>query len=105
MLDNHRWATVEHYYQANKFKRNNPNFYIQFSLDSPNSEIAKDPAMAKAAGGKSGSIAQPVDGKKKTVALRPKNITIDPDFYTQTQGAKYSRGEMAMEAAMRAKFT
>ena len=105
MLDNHRWASVEHYYQANKFKRNNANFYIQFSLDSPNSEFAKDSAIAKAAGGKSGTMLQTVDGKKKTVHIRPKNVVIDPDFYTITQGSKYSRGEMAMENAMRAKFT
>lgn len=105
MLDNHRWASVEHYYQANKFKRNNPDFYIQFSLDSQNSEIAKDPAMAKAAGGKSGTILKTIDDKKKTIAVRPKTIVIDPDFFTQTQGSNYSRGEIVLEAAMRAKFT
>jgi predicted NAD-dependent protein-ADP-ribosyltransferase YbiA (DUF1768 family) len=105
VLDKHRWASVEHYYQANKFKRNNPDFYIQFSLDSQNSEIAKDPALAKAAGGKAGTILESVEGKKKTVHLRPKNVIIDPDFFVITQGSKYSRGEMVMEAAMREKFT
>jgi predicted NAD-dependent protein-ADP-ribosyltransferase YbiA (DUF1768 family) len=105
LLDKHKWASVEHYYQANKFKRNNPEFYIQFSLDSTKSDIAKDPALAKAAGSKAGTFFQTVDGKKKAVPLRPKNIIIDPDFFTLQQGQKYSRGEMALEAAMRAKFT
>ena len=96
-LDNHKWLTTEHYYQASKFKRNNKDFYIQFSLDSPDSSIAKDVDLAKAAGGQS--------GKFKSEVVRPKEIKIDPDFYVVPNGAKYSRGEMEMEAAMRAKFT
>ena len=96
-LDNHRWLSVEHYYQAAKFKRNNKDFYIQFSLDSPSSSIAKDAALAKAAGGKS--------GKFKNELVRPKNVVIDPDFFAKPAGSKYSRGEIEMETAMRAKFT
>ena len=96
-LDNHKWLTTEHYYQASKFKRNNKDFYIQFSLDSPDSSIAKDVDLAKAAGGQS--------GKFKGEVVRSKEIKIDPDFYVVPKGAKFSRGEMEMEAAMRAKFT
>ena len=96
-LDNHRWLTTEHYYQASKFKRNNKDFYIKFSLDSPDSSIAKDVDLAKAAGGQS--------GKFKGEVVRPKEIKIDPDFYVVPKGAKFSRGEMEMESAMRAKFT
>ena len=96
-LDNHKWFSVEHYYQASKFKRNNKDFYIQFSLDTPNSSIAKDVALAKAAGGTS--------GKFKGELARAKNITIDSDFFLKPQGAKFSRGEIELEAAMRAKFS
>ena len=90
-LDGHKWASVEHYYQGSKFKKNNKDFYIKFSLDSPDSSIAKDPALAKAAGGKS--------GKFKGEQIRPKNVVLDPDFFTN------ARAELEMETAMRAKFT
>jgi hypothetical protein len=96
-LENHKWLTTEHYYQASKFKRNNKDFYIQFSLDSPDSSIAKDVDLAKAAGGQS--------GKFKGEVVRPKDVKIDPDFFAVPKGSTYSRGEMEMEAAMRAKFT
>jgi predicted NAD-dependent protein-ADP-ribosyltransferase YbiA (DUF1768 family) len=87
-LDGHKWLSVEHYYQASKFKRNNPDFYLQFSLDS-GSELSKDPLLAKGAGSKS--------GKFKGKELRSKSITIDPDFFA-------GRNKTDMEYAMKAKF-
>ena len=53
--------------------------------------------MAKAAGDRA--------GKYKGELVRPKEIKIDPDFYEIKQGSKYSRGQLEMEVAMRAKFS
>lgn len=90
-LDGHKWSSVEHYYQGSKFKRKNPEFYLQFSLDS-DSELSKDSGMAKGAGGKT--------GKYLKVQIRPKNIMVDEDFFGPGK-----RGEKEMEAAQYAKFS
>ena len=94
-LNNHKWNSVEHYYQGSKFKKGNPEFYLNFSIDSK-TELSKDPNLAKAAGSKSG-IFPKQEGRDKEL-LRPKNVTIDPDFYG-------SRNKKEMYDAQYAKFT
>ena len=95
MLDNHTWQSVEHYYQGSKFKNNNREFYLKFSLDS-RSELASDPVLAKAAGSKSGKLK---NAAASSTHIRPTRITIDPDFFN------HGRSEREMESAMFAKFS
>ncbi len=94
-LDGHKWNSVEHYYQASKFKIYHPDFYKQFSLNANKSDLNIDPGVAKAAGGKTGKMKK----NKQVVVLRPSNIKIDNGFFEN------GRDKIEMEKAMEAKFT
>jgi predicted NAD-dependent protein-ADP-ribosyltransferase YbiA (DUF1768 family) len=86
-IDRHRWASVEHYIQAAKYKKGFPDFYLQFSLDS-DSEISKDVAIAKAAG---------ESGKHDGKIWRPKEVKADVDY-------NLGRDVLEREMAIQAKF-
>lgn len=98
-LHGKRWKSVEIYYQAAKFRKQNTPFYELFSLDSGN-EIGKNLEMAKIAGSIDGKgTIKNKAGEKKTVVLRDKaKIKIDADFYNGVRNHDERR------AAIREKF-
>ena len=88
-LDGRKWSSVEHYYQGSKYKRDHPEIYLQFSLDS-GSSLSKDPALAK----------EPQMEKETSMTeekKRHKKIKVDEDFI--------KRSEKEMELAQNAKFS
>jgi len=99
VIDNKRWLSVEHYYQASKFKKNNTDFYNLFSIDNSSSEIAKNIDLAISAGSKTGRANQKAKKilKNKDTLLRPKDIDVDPDFYGE-------RSELERELGVTSKF-
>lgn len=90
VLNDHKWLTVEHYYQGSKFKNGNNKYYLEFSLDS-GSILSKDPIRAKAAGSKT--------GKNGKTMIRPSDIKMDEDFFTSDRSIEM------MNRAQLAKFT
>lgn len=89
-VDGHRWLSVEHYVQACKFKKGFPDFYKMFAIDGDSiTELAKDPEIAKSVGDLS---------KTKYKYLRPKEVSVDPDYDLGRKGEE-------REVALKAKFT
>lgn len=68
-LDDLNWFSVEHYYQASKYKIGHPEFYKLFSLNSK-TELSENVKMAKNIG----------NGKEYNNIHRPNNINVDSYF-------------------------
>ena len=90
-LDGNRWETVEHYYQASKFKEHNREFYLSFSLES-GTPLSKNAELAKDAGSKKGT------NKETKELIRPVEVSVDPEFDDKV-------GEKALKDALYAKFS
>ena len=112
-LDGLKWASVEHYYHANKFKKNNPDYYRLFSIDS-GSQFAFDPKKALGAGGKTGKVREkdPETKKVKIVFSRPRDIVMDADFedgnnkqrvMEKGQQAKYEQDDLSRRVLLATK--
>jgi predicted NAD-dependent protein-ADP-ribosyltransferase YbiA (DUF1768 family) len=83
ILDGHRWISVETYVQASRYKSNNREFYITFSLDSVNNtKISRDPELAK-------TVSESKSGLVKGEQLRPKNVKPDPEFEKRKNKEEY----------------
>lgn len=95
-LDGKRWATIEHFYQASKFRNGYPDFYEMFSLDSnsENTRLKNDPDIAHWSGSRTGHV----NDNLKKEGLRPQHIKIDPTFYNGENNTK------VRERALYAKF-
>jgi predicted NAD-dependent protein-ADP-ribosyltransferase YbiA (DUF1768 family) len=77
VLDGHRWATVDHYLAAARFKDKFPEFYLSFSLES-GTPLSKDLELVKCALSSSGKCR----GSKGEAGelVRPKEVTLDSKY-------------------------
>ena len=77
------FATAEHIHHWQKFQRLNPKFAVLFEYGS-GSVFARNPVLAKAAGGKRGVVK--VD--KKVVYKRPSDVKLDPQWQSNASQLK-----------------
>ena len=107
-LDGFKWASVEAYYHANKFKymvdkdESYKAFYEGFTFDG-DKPYSRNPKMALAVGGRSGKI----KGKR----VRPANIVMDPNFESikeqvmmEGQRAKYEQDALSKRVLLATKM-
>ena len=87
-LDGHQWNSVEHFYQANKF-RDSPDFYLSFTAES-GTKLSKNPDYAKAA--------TTTTGKLKGEHVRPSEVRMDANLQAKDK-------KKSLQRALEAKFT
>lgn len=111
-LDGHRWASVEHYYHAQKFMTTHPQWAINtFSLDGKEnidpSKLAKgDPRLYAF----SPVLSKSMGGKDKSHKHRPAEILADPMFFSPASAGipghpTWTRQDVAFFKGMCAKFS
>ena len=101
------WASVEHWYHAHKFKKNNPEYFKLFTMNSK-SDISIDPRRALGAGGRTGYIKNDAG---KRVLFRDASITMDDDFFNgyhkdimeQGQRLKYNQDKLSKQVLLATK--
>ena len=86
-LDGYTWLTVEHYYQANKYKNNNPDYYYQFTIES-NSDLSKQPKLLN---------------KVKKIKIDSNFESIKNDVMQKGQTAKYEQNKELMDMLQKTK--
>ena len=92
VCDKHRWLSIEHYIQGNKFK-NQEDIYKEFTLES-NSVLSKDPELARYYG---------LGKMKNNKRVRPKAIKLDPAYdesvaYTSAIECKVNQDDIFKQA-------
>jgi hypothetical protein len=102
-----KWASVEHWYHAHKFKKNNPDYFKLFTMNSK-SEISIDPRRALGAGGRTGYIK---NNAGKRVLFRDASVKMDDDFFNgyhvdimeNGQRLKYNQDELSKQVLLATK--
>ena len=86
-MDGYTWLTVEHYFQANKYKNDNPDYYYQFTIES-NSDLSKEPKLLN---------------KVKKIKIDNNFESIKNDVMQKGQTAKYEQNKELMDMLQKTK--
>lgn len=95
IVDGKRWASVENYIQAAKFKEDSPEFYASMALDNNSLKlgdmegetISTNPFMARAIGNQ--------NGKYKGKLIRPKEVVIDKNWSEKKRSEALRKAQYA----------
>ena len=92
VCDKHRWLSIEHYIQGNKFKHQD-DIYKEFTLES-NSPLSREPELARYYG-----LGKMKNGKR----VRPKDVKLDPTYdesvaYTSAIECKINQDQVFKQA-------